>query len=201
MKKLIKTSRILDKLFKVIGCIAVVVGVICIPLLVTSFILPESWYADIAGTANTSIWLDTIKLQLNQSVPVSGTLKSAVSVILLLAVLSCGIIAYGLRLLRNILAPMKDGNPFSNTVSCNLHKLGWLTVIGSIVYSVISAISLHFISGLYDLTSLFKEGSVDGIMVNYRYNIAFLVIAALLFLLSYIFRYGEELQRQSDETL
>ena len=201
MEKLIRTSRILDKLFKVIGYITVVVGVICIPLLIVSFFLPESWYADIAGAANTSIWLDTIKLQLNQSIPISGTLKSAVSVILLLAVMGCGVIAYGLQLLRNIIAPMKDGNPFSNAVSCNLRKLGWLTVIGSVVYSVISAISLHFISGLYDLTSLFKEGSIDSIMVNYRYNIAFPIIAALLFLLSYIFRYGEELQRQSDETL
>lgn len=201
MEKLIRTSRILDKLFKVIRYITVVVGVICIPLLIVSFFLPESWYADIVGTANTSIWLDTIKLQLNQSIPISGTLKSAVSVILLLAVMGCGVIAYGLQLLRNIIAPMKEGNPFSNAVSCNLRRLGWLIVIGSVVYSVISAISLHFISGLYDLTSLFKEGSVEGIMVNYRYNAAFLIVAALLFLLSYIFRYGEELQRQSDETL
>ena len=201
MEKLIKTSRILYKLFKVVGYITVVVGAICIPLLIVSFFLPESWYADIAGTANTLIWLDTIKLQLNRSIPVSGTLKSAVSVILLLAVICCGVIAYGLQLLRNILAPMKDGNPFNNAVSLNLRKLGWLTVIGSVVYSVISAISLHFISGLYDLTALFKEGSIDAITVNYHYDVTFLIVAALLFLLSYIFRYGEELQRQSDETL
>lgn len=201
MEKLIRTSRILDKLFKVIRCITIVAGIICIPLLIVSFILPESWYAETAGGVNTLIWLDTVKLQLNRSVPVSGTLKSAVSVILLLAITGCGVIAYGLQLLRNILAPMKDGNPFNNAVSLNLRKLGWLTVIGSVVYSVISAVSLHFISGLYDLTSLFKEGSVDGITVNYHYNIAFLIVAALLFLLSHIFRYGEELQRQSDETL
>ena len=201
MEKLIKKSCILDKLFKVISCITIVVGVICIPLLIVSFILPESWYADMADTANTLIWMDTIKLQLNRSVPVSGTLKPAVSVMLLLAIIGCGVIAYGLQLLRNILAPMKDGDPFNNAVSLNLRKLGWLTVIGSVVYSVISAVSLHFISGLYDLTALFKEGSVDGITVSYHYNAAFLIVAALLFLLSYIFRYGEELQRQSDETL
>ena len=201
MEKLIRTSRILDNLFKVLRYITIVVGIICIPLLIISFILPESWYTDIAGTAGTSIWLDTIKLQLNRSVPVSGTLKAAVSAVLVLADVGCGIIAYGLQLLRNILAPIKDGNPFNSTVSRSLRTLGWLTLTGSVAYSIISAISLHFISGLYDLTALFKEGSVDGIMVNYRYNIAFLVVAALLFLLSYIFRYGEELQRQSDETL
>ena len=201
MERLVKTSRILDMIFKVVRYITIAVGVICIPLLIVSFILPESWYADIAGTANTSIWLDTIKLQLNQSIPVSGTLKSAVSVILLLGIVGCGVIAYGLQLLRNILAPMKEGNPFNNAVSLNLRKLGWLTVIGGVAYSVITAVSLHFISGLYDLTSLFKEGSVDGIMVNYRYDITFLIVSALLFLLSYIFRYGEELQQQSDETL
>ena len=198
MEKLIKTSHILDKFFKVIRCIDIVVGVICIPLLIISFVLPESFYTDMAST---SICLDTIKLQLNHSLHLSGNLKAAVSVVLILAVVSCGIIAFGLQLLRNILTPMKEGKPFDNAVSTNLRKLGWLTVTGSIVYSIISTISLHFMSNLYDLTTLFKDGSVDGIMVNYHYNIAFLIIAALLFLLSYIFRYGEELQQQSDETL
>jgi len=32
-------------------------------------------------------------------------------------------------------------------------------------------------------------------------NGSYLVLACVLFLLSYIFRYGEELQRESDETL
>lgn len=201
MEKLIRTSHILDKLFKIIRCIDIVVGVICIPLLIISFVLPENFYTDMASAVNTSIWLDTIKLQLNHSLPLSGALKAAVSVLLILAAVSCGIIAFGLQLLRNILTPMKDGKPFDNTVSTNLRKLGWLTVTGSIVYSVISTISLYFISNLYDLTALFREGSVDGIIVNYHYNIAFLIVAALLFLLSYIFRYGEELQQQSDETL
>lgn len=201
MEKLIRTSHILDKLFKVIRCIDIVIGIICIPLLIISFVLPENFYTDMADAANTLIWLDTIKLQLNQSLPLSGTLKAAVSAALILAVVGCGIIAFGLQLLRNILTPMKEGKPFDNTVSTNLRKLGWLTVIGSIAYSVISTLSLHFISNLYDLTTLFIDGSVDGIMVNYRYNIAFLIVAALLFLLSYIFRYGEELQQQSDETL
>ena len=201
MEKLIKTSGILDKLFKVIRNIVIVVGIVCIPLLIISLTLPESWYTNIADTANTSIWLDSIELQLNLSLPVSGTLKAAVSAILTLAAVSCGIIAYGLQLLRNILAPIKNGDPFNNAVSHNLRKLGWLAVTGSVVYSVLSAISLHFISSLYDMTSLFKEGSVNGIVVNYRYNIDFLIVAALLFLLSYVFRYGEELQRQSDETL
>ena len=54
---------------------------------------------------------------------------------------------------------------------------------------------------MYRLDELFAPGLVRGYTVTNVIDLSFLLIPALLFLLSYVFRYGEELQTQSDETL
>ena len=46
-----------------------------------------------------------------------------------------------------------------------------------------------------------KEGTIQSITSNYQIDLTFLVLFFILLLVSYIFRYGEELQQQVDETL
>jgi hypothetical protein len=53
----------------------------------------------------------------------------------------------------------------------------------------------------FDVTVLLNPEVVNGYSYNGTFDCSFLVGAVILFLLSYIFRYGEELQRESDETL
>ena len=48
---------------------------------------------------------------------------------------------------------------------------------------------------------LFRDGVIDHITVTHTFDLSIIWIALFLYLLSYIFAYGEELQRQSDETL
>ena len=98
---------------------------------------------------------------------------------------------YGLHIFRRILRPMKEGQPFAETVSADMRRLGWLVLIAG---------------GALSLIGLFNEQTIttpnDTLMVKTRQlDVTFLGVAAMLFLFSYIFRYGEELQRLSDETL
>ena len=98
---------------------------------------------------------------------------------------------YGLHIFRRILRPMKEGKPFAETVSADMRRLGWLVLIAG---------------GALSLIGLFNEQTIttpnDTFMVKtHQLNVTFLGVAAMLFLFSYIFRYGEELQRLSDETL
>jgi hypothetical protein len=51
------------------------------------------------------------------------------------------------------------------------------------------------------VTALFNTSVVTGYTYNGISDVSFLAIAVVLFLLSYIFQYGENLQRESDETL
>jgi hypothetical protein len=53
----------------------------------------------------------------------------------------------------------------------------------------------------FDVTALFNSSVVTGYTYNGVFDTSFVASAVVLFLLSYIFRYGEGLQRESDETL
>ena len=53
----------------------------------------------------------------------------------------------------------------------------------------------------FDLPSLLISEKITHITVSPNYDPTFLIYSAILLLLSYVFRYGQELQQLSDETL
>ena len=98
-------------------------------------------------------------------------------------------VLYGLHIVRRILQPMKRGEPFARNVSADMRRFGWLVLIAGAALMAIDIVGQSFyVTDSYAVT----VHSVD---------LTFLVVAAVVFLFSYIFRYGEELQRQADETL
>ena len=52
-----------------------------------------------------------------------------------------------------------------------------------------------------DLHLLLLSEKITPVNFRYKIELGFLLVCAILLLLSYVFRYGEELQRLSDETL
>ena len=53
----------------------------------------------------------------------------------------------------------------------------------------------------YNLNELFLSDKITGVSVTYSCDPSFLIYALVLFLMSFIFQYGSELQKLSDETL
>ena len=112
------------------------------------------------------------------------------------------VVYYVLTVLRRILEPMKEGRTFETDVSDNIRRLATAVLAGGILSYAAQTASGFFFRAQYDaLRELFKEGVVDHITVTYSFSLNFVFAALVLYLLSYIVRYGEELQRQSDETL
>ena len=54
---------------------------------------------------------------------------------------------------------------------------------------------------VYDLETVFLNEQIISCTPEINLDMSFAVVFAVLYLLSYVFRYGEELQKQSDETL
>ncbi len=100
-----------------------------------------------------------------------------------------------------ILSPMKEGTPFEKGVSNNIRKIGVLSlVLGFMVQVLEMAITgVSFVA--FDVESLINSSNVSTVNYDYQFNFSFILVAFLVFLLSYVFKYGEELQRESDETL
>ena len=53
----------------------------------------------------------------------------------------------------------------------------------------------------YNLNELFLSDKITGVSVTYSCDLSFLIYALVLFLMSFIFQYGSELQKLTDETL
>ena len=92
---------------------------------------------------------------------------------------------------------MREGRPFDAGVSGRLRLLGWVSIAWGVVINLYNLLLCGWIGRV--LQSL--DVGAGTLEMEHVLDGSFLVIALLLFLFSYIFRYGEELQKLSDETL
>ena len=106
-----------------------------------------------------------------------------------------------IRYIREMLQPMKNGEPFNGIVSINLKKLAKLGIFLGIAANLIQLADQAMLIFLLDLPSLLIGDKITHVGGLFTFDLTFLAISAVLLLLSYIFRYGEELQQLSDETL
>lgn len=198
-EKLIKSANIIDKILKILRGFAVagvVVSAIFIPL---TLIFGTKVIADASHLELGSL---TLKMagDLSQYLDIA-VVKKGIIVSLLCGVAVSGALWYCLGLLRDILAPMKEGRPFEAGISDKIRTLGWAVLIGGAVAEIGRAVSGVFMLKAYDLSFLAEGANVESMSFNYTVDLWFVAAALLVFFLSYVFRCGEQLQRQSDETL
>jgi len=107
---------------------------------------------------------------------------------------------YILGIFRRILQPMKAGNPFSAAVSKDIRKTGWAVVVMGVIANLVTMLEVMAEWRMWGQKA--AEGMfVRSVTVNYTFDVGFLVVFAILMLVSWIFEYGAELQKLSDETL
>ena len=107
----------------------------------------------------------------------------------------------GVGYIREILNPMKEEKPFDSIVSTNLKKLAKLSINLGILGNIIILSEQIMTVFVYDLPSLLISDKITHVGGMFQVDLTFLIYWAILLLLSYVFRYGEELQQLSDETL
>jgi len=107
----------------------------------------------------------------------------------------------GVGYIREILNPMKEEKPFDTIVSTNLKKLARLSINLGIFYNMIILSEQIMTVFVYGLPGLLISEKVTHVGGMFNVDLTFLIYWAILLLLSYVFRYGEELQQLSDETL
>lgn len=105
-----------------------------------------------------------------------------------------------LKIFRRIMQPMKEGNPFSGTVSIDIRKIGWAVAGMGVISNLVTMLEIMVKWRMWsDLMA--DSAFIRHITVNYTFDAGFLVVFAILMLAAWIFEYGAELQKQSDETL
>lgn len=195
--KLMKTTRAIDILLKILSGFLKAGIILCGVFFVLLFIFGEKIVADSA-----SLDFGRLTVTLNPVfVPGFDAQKMGIALTLVSAAIACGAALYIVGIIRGILKPMLEGSPFEAGTADKIRKLAFITLIGGFVIEVCKIIEAWLELRAFDLAVLFNDAAVTGFTVNYTSNMNFAVITVLLLLLSHIFRYGETLQRESDETL
>lgn len=206
MDKLIKTAKRLDTFFKVLQKIIKItmIVVVCVlgVLTIANIVNPDAIIAN--GFYSVDIGPITIKLTESYSPEDNNMVLAYAWIGVGLAAIAVVAVYYAFGQVRKILQPMSEGNPFHPTVSTNIRKVAYVSVVLGIVANVASYIEAFNAIKMIDSLNLLeyvKEGIIQSITANFNMDLTFLVVFFCLLLMSYIFRYGEELQQQVDETL
>lgn len=203
MEKLSKTASTLNKIFKVMEQVlfalaiaaAVLTGLILLGRLL-------GWDPDTIATGYGSLDIGYLELQIADAyAPDKWTVLLQAAVMLVLSGGCCLIGRQMVRCISAILDPISNGQPFSDTVSVNLRKLAIYSIILGVAFNLFGIAELIFSTFAYDVTGLLLSEKITHVGIDYTIDISFLIVSGILLLLSYIFRYGAELQRLSDETL
>lgn len=198
-KKLIKNATIIDRILKILQGFAaagVIVAALFIPL---TLIFGEKM---IASADRLTIGELQLKLSGDMSAYLDmAKIKSSIVVMLIGAILTAAAVWYCLRVLREILVPMKEGQPFASGIADKIRKLGWTVLVTGAIAEIGGMITSIFELRAYQIDKIVSAGPVSEISYNYGFRLWFVFAALIIFFLSYVFRYGEALQKESDETL
>lgn len=195
MEKIKKTSRIIDRVLSVFFWIIAVCAVIA----VVSFTVILLRGDEIPAGTSTAIILGNYRVMLADAADYQVrpiTLMTIINVALA-AVFSC----YAIRVLRQIFRPMSQGLPFTGSVSKSIRKIAWVQFLYGIIGIVLQTITNSIFYKSLDIASLFNPEKVTSCTLSIVFDGSFIIWFVLLLLLSHIFKYGEQLQQLSDETL
>ncbi|MBQ8216431.1 MAG: DUF2975 domain-containing protein [Oscillospiraceae bacterium] len=196
--KMMKTAAVLDRIAKILGAIAKVCGIICLVFAVLVLLLGEKMFAP--GT--NVLGIGFIEFQLAgdyQSITPAVRLFTVIS--LVIAAVNCFIFYFIAKHMRRVLSSAKEGRPFDKSVSQSFRTLGILSLAGGLLSELFKWAQQLLLLKAYPVEEIFASPAISGMKINFIMDMSFVVIALVFFLLSWVFGYGYELQKQSDETL
>lgn len=203
MNNLSNTARKLDKVLEIAHIVFGALAIACIvgvALIAVAYVLKLD--PNMIGTGYENFDIGFLELTVAESFAPDKWLVLLQAAITL--AVSCRLMydaRRGVGYVREILLPMKEEKPFDSIVSTNLKKLAKLSIHLGILGNIILLSEQIMTVFVYDLPGLLISEKITHVGGMFNLDLTFVVYWAILLLLSYVFRYGEELQQLSDETL
>ena len=107
----------------------------------------------------------------------------------------------GVHILKQVLLPLELNQPFRTGISGSIGKLSQCAFHMGLAENLSMLATTVLIENHYALASLLVNGPITGVSIHPEFRPAWIVVAAVLGILSTVFRRGEELQTLADETL
>lgn len=195
-KKMVNSAKNLDTIAKVSGVCFRIVGIICIILTVVILAFGNK------VNATNSITLGFIKMYLTDKVNINtGYMQLYLAVGLLVVSVLCFMIDFGVKLIRRVLSPMKDGRPFEADIPANLKKMAWVVLIGGAIVQIIGIVERIILINACPVEQIINMDAITKLEYTFTIDFNFVLGFCIIMFLSYIFSYGQILQKESDETL
>lgn len=202
MKKnqMVKMANILDKIFHFIQILNIVGGIIClfgILIVFTGFGLGIVKPSDVL-----TIHQGYLILKISEQYTMSANRGLSYGIVLSLSMAIEIFMIYGVcYFVRRILKPMKEDRPFEICISDDFKNLGICVLVYGLISNVLEMIQTTMDFNYYRLQHLADSDYVVSAGCKFQFDMRFMIVFLVLLLVSYIFRYGAELQQLSDETL
>lgn len=199
MNKLSSIAKKLDAVVKIIYWLVLIVSVLSLGMTCWSIYAQHSDpNLNVTGMAADFGYL-TLNLRFDE--PDMAAVNRYQFLVMALAVIHLPLYCVMLRRVRDILKPLKEQQPFHQTMAKNLKKLAVLIILVMVISIASEFVAFHYAVSTFDLPTLLRSEYVTGVKTEFVADLTPLIFSAALWLLSYIFQYGEELQTLSDETL
>lgn len=202
MKKSAKGFRIFFNFLCVLSIACSILILFVLILIATGVVDPEA--ISLNGTGTPLLQLADICFPLKDMNGVVSSFTKQQALTLLGSFLPAfAIVAVEFALAGRILKSVCEGKPFALSVSKNIRNIGIAVLIDGILTDALHAISSITMFKSIDFTQILNTSIMDKPYLNInltatpKYFVAFLIFL----LLSCVFRYGAELQQESDETL
>ena len=203
MNNLSNTAKKLDKVFEIAHIVLGALAIACIVLLaLIGLAYAFKWNPEMIGTNYENFDIGFLELTVaKQYAPNKWLVLLQAAITLAAGCRLCYDGRKGVGYIREILQPMKEEKPFASIVSTNLKRLARLSINLGILANVIILTEQIMTVFVYDLPGLLIGEKITHVGGMFNVDLSFLIYWAILMLLSYVFRYGEQLQQLSDETL
>lgn len=202
MKKnqMVKMANILDKIFHFIQVLNIVLGIICLWGILIVF---AGFGLGIVKPSDAlTIHQGNLILKISEQYTMSANRGLSYGIVLSLSMAIEIFMIYGVCFfVRRILKPMKEERPFENYIADDFKNLGIFVLVYGVIGNVLEMIKTNMDFYYYELQHLADSDYVVSAGSKFQFDMKFMIVFLILLLVSYIFRYGAELQQLSDETL
>ncbi|MCR4955641.1 MAG: hypothetical protein K6A30_03040 [Lachnospiraceae bacterium] len=111
------------------------------------------------------------------------------------------VIIISIHLVRKVLEPMKEGRPFEKGMDKQITVIGWMSLGVGFFGNVMEIFNEIQMSRMIHTDDIFNMKNVLNVTWKYSFDWKFILVAIGILLMSFVFHYGEELQKESDEML
>ncbi|MBR2409357.1 MAG: hypothetical protein IKB07_10445 [Lachnospiraceae bacterium] len=203
MEKLKKISKVMNVVFKLVLIYAVVQFILCLVDLSTDQValLMENPGGDTIKVSGFDLGRYKLDFRNEQSMRTKYLINEIITSFLA-AALKLAEHVFLVCIFGKLLKPMTQGQPYDGTASKTLRTLGIGCILFCIVSNVLSYLQAKSAySAIFEFPQMFSPEVVEGIYAGFHINLGGFFIGIMILLFSLVFRYGEELQVQVDETL